>query len=79
MVLVLSGYLTDRLARICFLENLKFELTGELTAFQGHGVPPRSEGSFTLCLGRECSADWYEMVIDGRENDLKMVEKVLFK
>lgn len=35
--------------RPCVLENLELELAGELTTFQRHGAPLRSEGSLTLC------------------------------
>ena len=41
-------------ARIGFQENLEFEFTGDLTVFQSHDVPARSEGSSTLCLDQ-----WY--------------------
>ena len=39
---------------IGFLENLEYEVTGELSVFQSHDVPAQSEGSLTLCPGQGC-------------------------
>ena len=59
MDLMFTSQLAYGFTPIGFLENLEFELTGKLTAFQIHDVPPRSKGSLTLCPGQGCSTTHY--------------------